>query len=139
MRQRFPHQAQGANIQRLVFAAPRRGDRILQPAAGGEAFHQFARQGVEALFVVRFLVRQGGDFAIRPDAEIAREFAVRFVKKRPVKISLLGQGSVSLEDGFLLCDEGVVGALEILGLHADGLSLGFRRDGVLDAHVPFHV
>ncbi|MBU4000942.1 MAG: hypothetical protein KKB94_01345, partial [Proteobacteria bacterium] len=34
---------------------------------------------------------------------------------------------------------GLVGAAEVLRLHADGLSLGLGLDGGVEAHVPFDV
>src|SRR5690606_17696879 len=47
-----------------------------------------------------------------------------------------GQASIPLENGLLLFDEGAVGALKILSLHADGLGLRFRLDRLFDAHRP---
>jgi hypothetical protein len=48
-----------------------------------------------------------------------------------------GPPSVALEHGFLFRDEGLVGAAEILGLHADRLGLRLGLDRLFDAHVPF--
>ena len=44
--------------------------------------------------------------------------------------------SVSLEDGCAFGDEGVVRAVKIIGHHADGLSLSFGLDCLIDAHIP---
>src|SRR5664279_2201777 len=45
--------------------------------------------------------------------------------------------SVSLEHRLLLGDEGLIGALVVLGLHADRLRLRLGFDRLVDAHVPF--
>src|SRR5208282_6121401 len=49
------------------------------------------------------------------------------------------ESSVSPERGPLLVHEAQIGALVVLGLHADGLRLRLGLDGVIDAHVPFLV
>ena len=46
---------------------------------------------------------------------------------------------MSLEDRFPLLGESVIGAREILGLHAQRLGDGLLLDGVVDAHCPLHV
>src|SRR3712207_805168 len=46
--------------------------------------------------------------------------------------------SVSLEDRLFFRCKGPVGAREVLGGHAQGLSDGFRLNRLLDRHCPFH-
>src|SRR5208282_2108122 len=46
---------------------------------------------------------------------------------------------ISLEYRLLLFDEGRVGTLIVLGLHADSLRLSLRLDRIVDAHAPFLV
>jgi hypothetical protein len=48
-------------------------------------------------------------------------------------------GISPLEDRAFLGDEGAVGALEVAGLHADGLGLGLGLDGLHQSHGPFLV
>src|SRR3546814_15970458 len=55
------------------------------------------------------------------------------------KVSTCALMSVALEHGFLLGGEGDVCAFEILGLHADGLRLGFGFERGLQTHGQFHV
>src|SRR5665647_3543089 len=45
--------------------------------------------------------------------------------------------SVALEHRLALGDEGLVGPLVVLGLHADRLRLRLGFDRLVDAHVPF--
>src|SRR3546814_8219237 len=54
-------------------------------------------------------------------------------------MKLVSAISIPLEDRLLLGDERVVGAHEILRLHADCLRLGFCFDRSLDRHRPFHL
>ena len=90
LRQGLPHQAQSPDVEGFVLAAPRCGNRILQPAAVGETFHQLARQRVETGLVVRFLFRQGRDFTVGPGPEFPRQIAVGLFQERPVQIGLFG-------------------------------------------------
>src|SRR5512134_872055 len=59
--------------------------------------------------------------------------------KMCVKASIFIARLVALELRLLLGDERVVGALEVLGLHADRLRLGLGLERLLDRLVPFLV
>lgn len=47
--------------------------------------------------------------------------------------------SIAFEQGLLFCDERMIGAREVLRLHADRLSLCFGFEGLIQAHVPLLV
>ena len=79
-----------------------------------------------------------GEVGGRPGVEVERERLVAGLEEGPVEEGAVGHQLPS-NTGFCFGDEGVVGAGEVFGLHADRLGLGFGFDRLLEAHGPFLV
>src|SRR4051812_26312312 len=62
-----------------------------------------------------------------------------FPQKMATPASLCRPLLISFEGRFLLLDERMVGAMKIVGCHANRLRLCFGFDGLIDSHVPFLV
>jgi hypothetical protein len=121
-RQGFTDQADAARVDGLGTAAPGlAAHRITDPVRGAQLAHQrdAGRIGFGSPRMRRVV-----DVFVRPAIEGQRQFLVVPFEEGPVEIGRIGQDSVPLEHRLLLGHEGVVGAMEVVGRHADRLGLG---------------
>ena len=109
------------------------GDRRrLEPALPAEHGRRGPARGVGSVMVDR---QDGRRPAIEPRRPIAMTRSRRTASEKACGIG----SSVSLENRRGLGDEGLVGAREVTGLHADRLRLRLGLDGLVDAHRPLLV
>ena len=136
-RQRLADQAHRAGIDRLAAAAmSAAGHRMAQPAGLAERAHQRPAVGVD---IGAMVVRQ---VLARPALERVRQLAVARLEERPVEVGGIAHrapAQLPSNTRLLLRDEGLVGAREIAGQHAERLRLRLGLDRLVDRHRPLLV
>ena len=128
--ERLTDQAKCSNTEALVGMIGR-WRRVLEPTISTETADQVAAGLIDVLMIKTSKV------ALSPAFEISRQRAMTILEKRPVQKAPIDHHSIPLKHRFFLLYEGLVGPVEVGGLHADGLGLGFGFDRLVDAHRPF--
>ena len=119
-RQRLADQSQCADVDLLRRIVARRG--VLEPAIAAELAHQLAAGGIDiAVIDMRAMLRG-------PGFQPLGQRAVTLLEKRPMQETAVEHRSISGELRFLFGDKGLIGAAEILRLHADRLRERLRLD-----------
>ena len=138
-RQDLAHEAERAHVQAVVHAAAGGRHRMAQKPGLGEMRDEHPAGGVD---IGRALV-EIGQSAGGKALDLIGQRAVALVEERPGEEAAIGHGRRRVQlpsnSGALLREKRAVCAPEVLGLHADRLSLGFGLDRCVEAHVPLLV
>src|SRR3546814_267509 len=132
--ERHAGKAQGADVDLLVQPAISGGNGGAEPARTSKHLDQPPAFGLYVAALLMEFMRMRFH-----QSESASKWPRWLSSKKGQAMKLVSAISIPLEDRLLLGDERVVGAHEILRLHADCLRLGFCFDRSLDRHRPFHL